>query len=112
MKINFRTNKLAKIFNSEKELVKCYGPVQTRKIKTRMAVLRAASNLAEVPSVKPERCHPLTGDRLGQYAVDLEHPFRLVFRPEEPVALLADGGVDLTKVSGIVILKVEDYHGN
>ena len=25
------------------------------------------------------RCHALKGNRKGQYAVDLEHPYRLVF---------------------------------
>lgn len=25
------------------------------------------------------RCHPLKGDRKNQYAVDLVHPYRLVF---------------------------------
>ena len=26
------------------------------------------------------RCHPLLNNRKGQYAVDLVHPFRLVFK--------------------------------
>lgn len=58
------------------------------------------------------RCHPLTGDRAGQWAVDLEHPYRLVFEPaDEPLPTLESGGLDKTKIMSVRILDVEDYHG-
>jgi proteic killer suppression protein len=53
----------------------------------------------------------LTQDRKGQLAVDLVHPRRLVFEPaNDPVPAKADGGVDWSKVTEIVILEVVDYH--
>ena len=42
------------------------------------------------------RFHPLKGDRAGQYAVDLIHPWRLVFEWEAGQA---------------VRVRKEDYHG-
>ena len=30
------------------------------------------------------RCHPLNGNREGQYALDLVHPYRLVFTQKRP----------------------------
>ena len=109
MKIYFSTKKLQKIFNSEKELLKNYGVEQTNKIKMRMAVLKAAVNLAEVPVQKPERRHQLQGNRKNEFTVDLKHPFRLVFRPE---VLSKDGVYDPTEITSIIIIGVEDYHGN
>lgn len=76
-----------------------------------MAVLQAADTLADVPKIKPDRCHSLTGSKKRQFAVDLKHPYRLVFAPNhEPVPQKYDGGIDLSKVTAILILNVEDYH--
>ena len=47
----------------------------------------------------------------GEFAVDLKHPFRLVFHPNhEPIPLKEDGGIDLKLVTSIAIIDVEDYH--
>ena len=78
---------------------------------TRLAVLRAAPNLAAVPTTPPDRAHPLKGDREGQFAVDLVHPQRLVFEPNhEPIPRSEDGGIDVEQVTAIVIVDVTDYH--
>ena len=53
MDITFRSEKLAKIFNSEKSLVREYGTENAKKIKLRMAVFVAASCLEEVPTILP-----------------------------------------------------------
>ena len=77
----------------------------------RMAVLTAARNLALVPTTPPDRRHPLRGEREGQFAVDLVHPHRLVFKPShEPLPRKADGGIDTEQVTAITILDVIDYH--
>ena len=111
MHILFRTKKLARVFNSEKSLVQVYGPENARLIMRRMAVLSAAPTLAEVPVTPPERRHELTNSRAGQFAVDVKHPYRLIFVPAgNPVPLLADGGYDLARITAIEILAVEDYH--
>lgn len=111
MEIIFRNNKLEKVFNSEKQLQREYGE-QSRYIARRMAVLRAASCLAEVPTKKPECRHGLKGEMEGLFAVDLKHPFRLVFKPVLITGLNQeeDKGLDLTKVVTIMIWEVEDYH--
>lgn len=111
MEINFADKKLAKIMNDMKGCQKKFGQNMAKKIMMRLSVLKAAKNLAEVPPEKPDRRHALSGDRKGQFAVDLDHPFRLIFKPEGEPEVLPDGGIDLTKVTSIVILGVEDYHG-
>ena len=111
MNIAFRNKTLKKVFNSEKGLKKEFGTEKARLIMRRMAVLRASAVLAEVPHTKPERRHKLSGKRSDEFAVDLKHPYRLIFKPDhEPLPRKDDGGIDLTQITAIKILGVEDYH--
>jgi proteic killer suppression protein len=111
MNIVFGTSKLKRTLCSEKELVKTYGPENAKKIKIRMAFLQAAKSLAEVPVNPPFRRHQLEGRYKGCFAVDLKHPFRLIFEPNNnPVPVLNDGGFDLAAITEIKIISVEDYH--
>jgi proteic killer suppression protein len=107
--IVFRTRKLEKIFNSEQQLNKEYGSKCAAKIRIRMMVLSRAQTLADVPTSKPDRCHPLKGGMAGEYAVDLAHPFRLVFWSlvTEPPN---EQGISKAAVTAIEVLRVEDYH--
>ena len=78
---------------------------------TRLAVLANAPTLAAVPHTPPDRRHQLTGDREGQYAVDLDHQNRLIYVPNhDPVPRLNDGGIDIDRVTAITIMEVTDYH--
>lgn len=111
MDILFKSTRLLKTFNSDKALQREYGSERARLIKRRMSLLRAAPTLADVPVEKPDRRHQLTGERKNQFAVDLKHPFRLVFTPgHDPIPRTEDGGIDLKNVTAIIILGVEDYH--
>ena len=88
-----------------------YGSRGSKAIQSRLAVLRNAPNLSAVPTTKPERRHLLKGQRAGEYAVDLVHPYRLVFKPAHtPVPKLPDGGLDTGRVTAITIIEVVDYH--
>lgn len=109
MEIIFKDKAMERIFNSERELKRKYGE-NAKKIQLRMQVLAQALNLSEVPSQPPDRRHPLTGNRMGFFAVDLKHPFRLVFEPIGKIEYLKDGGLDLEKVTSIQIIEVVNYH--
>lgn len=110
MLLFFKTKKAEKIFNSQKELQKHYGDKQSQKIMMRLAVLKAAANLAEVPQTPPERRHRLKGKRQKQFALDLVHPFRLILTPKEELSYQQNGEPDLEKIIEIVIEGVENYH--
>ena len=111
MEISFGSRKIQKTFNSEKELIRVYGSNMAKRIRIRMAILEAAGNLEDVPTSPPSRRHELGQNRKGQFAVDLEHPYRLVFQPDHnPLPRKANGGLDLREITNIVILEVEDYH--
>lgn len=111
MNLIFKSGKLEKIFNSEKELRKHFGEENGRLIMRRMSVLRAAQNLADISTLPPERRHELSGSRKGEFAIDLKNPYRLILKPNHnPIPHKEDGGIDIRKVTDIIILDVEDYH--
>jgi toxin HigB-1 len=112
MEVTFSNNKLAKLCNSDKKLRADYGPRRAEVIKKRLTDLGAAANLEEMVAVFPGRCHPLSANLRGLFALDLEHPARLLFRPNhDPLPERADGSLDLTSVTHIEIVRIEDdYH--
>ena len=111
LEIAFRTRKLRKTLNSQGALKKSYGDKLARSIMIRLAVLRNARTLSLVPASRPERRHLLKGKRQGQFAVDLDQSFRLVFEPDhDPVPRSEDGGIDLERVTAITVIEVTDYH--
>jgi proteic killer suppression protein len=111
VEVHFGTRKLAKIMNSEKEIVREYGPKIGDKVKKRLALLEAAPSLEAVPHTPPIRRHALSQNRKGQFSVDLIHPYRLVFEPyHSPLPIKSDGSIDLSRVTAIKIIEVEDYH--
>lgn len=91
--------------------MRVYGAENAKRIKCRMIEFQAARSLKDVPASPPPRRHKLS-NRDDEYAVDLKHPFRLVFTPDPSSGRGSDGMYDLSMVTGIIILRVEDYHGN
>lgn len=92
-------------------MVRTFGKACTTKLKRRLAVLEAAESLADVPKQRPERCHALHADRQGQFAVDVEHPFRLVFEPADlDECTTGDGNIDERRVKAIRILAPQSHH--
>ena len=114
MDISFKNKKLAKSFNQRAQLEKKHGVKRAKKIRIRLAELRAAENLMDFwpPKSGPSRCHELAhGQRKGQLSVDLDHPYRLIFIPDHnPVPRREDGGLDWSRVTAVKILGVEDTH--
>ena len=113
MEITFATRKLQKRLNESKAMIKAYGPKKTRILKIVLASLRAAPNLGifAPPYSPPNRCHELKGNLKGVLSVDLDHPYRLLFKPNhDPVPMREEGGLDWSKVTVIEIKGVEDTH--
>ena len=104
MKINFKSKKLKKKFETKKELEKAYGKHQARKITQRMNELYAAESLQDIKHIPSLRLHRLSGNYKNCFAIDLIHPYRLIIKPE-------DGEIeDLKTITLVEVVKVEDYH--
>jgi len=111
MDIIFANSKLEKLFSSEKELLRKYGPENGKLIMKRITFLMGVNNLGEVPHTPPFGRHQLVNDRKGQFAIYVKHPQRLLFMPNHnPLPKNEDGGLDLKQVTSINIIGVEDYH--
>lgn len=110
MELEFANRKLRKRLEEEKQLQKTYGQL-AKPLRLRIALLRQAECLADVPRVPPPRCHQLKEDRQGQFAVVLKDQWRLVFEPaNEPLPKLDDGTLDLKNITRVRLLEVVDYH--
>lgn len=108
--IVFLNERVAAEFNSTRALTRRYGDEVAQRIRRRLDDLRAAPNLEAMKSL-PGRCHELKHDRVGQLALDLRHPLRLIIAPaHEPVPQKPDGGLDWVEVTIIRVVEVVDYH--
>lgn len=111
MEVSFANQKLQKLCNNAGKLQGAYGPECKKKIMLRLQQLQAAECLADVRSLPSARCHELTADRVGLFAVDLLHPKRLIFRPDhEPVPVGKNGGIDWQQVTRVLVIEIVDYH--
>ncbi|MHB1272875.1 MAG: hypothetical protein ACYCZD_08945 [Rhodanobacter sp.] len=74
MDIRFADRKLEKECNDARLLQRRHGERRAKLLQTRLAVLAAATCLADIgpPYRGPMRCHELTGDRAGQLSIDLD----------------------------------------
>ncbi|MCD6578348.1 killer suppression protein HigA [bacterium] len=110
MEVYFKTKKMAKIFSKMEELKKRYGFKMAGKIIKRLDDMKAAENL-EVLFTLPGNHHPLKGDKKGQFACYLEHPYRLVYEPgNEPLPINENNELIYSKITIVNIIKIEDYH--
>ncbi|MBG1271164.1 killer suppression protein [Nostoc sp. WHI] len=109
MDIIFNSNKFEEECNNQRLLQKRYGLDRAKRLRRRLDDLRAANVLEDMRNL-PGRCHELLYDRVGQLSLDLDHPYRLIFEPTEPVPTKPDGGLDWTKVTAVRIIGVEDTH--
>jgi proteic killer suppression protein len=82
VEITFTESKLQKIYNDDRKLVKVFGKLRAEKIKARLTQLSFASNLEEVRHL-PGNYHELKNNRKGQWACDLDQPYRLIFTAHE-----------------------------
>lgn len=111
MDVLFADEKSARLFNQQTALRKRYGMAGATKITLRLQQLAAAPSLAHMRDL-PGRCHALTADRSGQFAVDVHQPHRLIFEPagEANPDGLPRGGDPWERIVAVRIIDVVDYH--
>ncbi len=109
MEVGFDDPRLEKLCRSEKELRKQFGVVRAKKVEARIKSLTAAETLTDMRQL-PGRCHELTANLAGVLSLDLDHPYRLLFRPANATVPSAGGGLDWTQVTSVVVMSVTDTH--
>lgn len=79
MIVEYRTNSLEKVCTKANVAVRQYGQEMAVRLHQRIKQIKAADTVEMLVQYRIGRCHPLHGDRDRQYAMDLVHPYRLVF---------------------------------
>jgi len=80
--VKFRTGKLEKCYLQSKQAVREFGDVVGRKYVQRINIIKTTNSIDDLSKLPGLRCHPLKGDRAGQYAVNLTGFHRLIFTVE------------------------------
>jgi proteic killer suppression protein len=110
MEISFTDKKLAKLVNDDRKLEREFGKIRAEKIRTRLSQLRGATTLEDVRNLAGNY-HELKSNRKGQWACDLDQPYRLVFTPHEnPIPTNVNGQYIWIEISGVEIIEIINYH--
>ena len=111
MVISFQNKKLEKIASNERKCLKEFGKKRADLFLQRLSDLDAALTLEDVRYL-PGHYHELTGDRKGQWACDLDQPYRLIFEPhEDPIPTDDNGKYIWIEIKGVEIIEITNYHG-
>ena len=111
MEISFQNKKLEKIASNEKNCLKEFGKKRADLFLQRLSDLDVALTLEDVHHL-PGHYHELTGDRKGQWACDLDQPYRLIFEPhEDPIPTDDNGKYIWIEIKGVEIIEITNYHG-
>ena len=115
MEIFASDSNLRRALEDAKVRQKIFGMDTAKKLALRMTALDAADSLADFwpPTSGPERCHELLGKLTGTFSIDLNQPFRLLFRPVEsnPPPDRSDELARWESIKAIEIVAIEDTHG-
>ena len=111
MKVTSNDKALLKVLNHDDKAIREFGPIREKILKTRVRALLDAETLEDVRFL-PGHFHELVGDRKGQWACDLDQPFRLIFEPhEDPIPTDKDGKYIWIEIKGVELIEVTNYHG-
>lgn len=112
IEISWSSRKLEKVCTDDRQGNKHWGADHWKILRRRLASLMSAPTLADMTGV-PGNCHPLHGDRSGEFALSLWSSYRLIFQPaHDPLPTTEDGSIKRALVTKIEIKEVVDYHGN
>jgi len=111
MKISYKDKKLEALCRDKNKLIKAYGQLRATKIMQRIDDMNSAECLEDTRNL-PGHYHELTGDRKGQWACDLDQPYRLIFEPtNKPIPTDVSGRYIWKEIRIIDIVEIANYHG-
>ena len=98
MEVVYKNHGLERVCTNFTAASKKYGDRMANIIQIRVKYIKSARDVEEMLRLRIGRCHALKGDRAGQYAMDLVHPYRLIFEKLGDVIQIAR------------IVEIVDYH--
>jgi len=111
VEITFDDPKLKKLANDYRKCQKQMGQIRAKLYNKRLGDLRNSRTLEDVRNL-PGHYHELIEDRKGQWACDLDHPYRLIFEPnEKPITEDENGKFIWLAITSVEIIEITNYHG-
>lgn len=111
MDIIFADEKLKKYANDYNLSQRKMGDRRAKLYQTRIQDMYDIESFADLANL-PGRFHPLTANRSGQWACDLDHPYRLIFEPGgNPLPKDEKGNLILKEIKIVEIQEITNYHG-
>lgn len=108
MELAFDTLRLRTVCENEAQAVEQFGEKVAEALKHRLADLRAAPSLVDIPAGHPRPLEE-TGEK---FAVLLREGWRMVFRANHPKRRRQESGnIDWSNVSRIKICRIENING-
>lgn len=104
MKVGFADRDLRLCAENESFAVRTMGKVRSNLYLRRLRTLAVASNFEQLKKY-PGNFHELIGNRKGQWACNLDQPYRLITKGAEP-----NQTVVWSNVTEATVLEIVDYH--
>lgn len=98
LQITYKNRKIEKVCTNVRVAERKHGTEMAEKIQLRINQIKASMSVEMMIKFKIGRCHSLVGNRKDQYAVDLVHPYRLIFEKKGNEVQIAN------------IIEIVDYH--
>ncbi len=110
MDISFADKDLKKWADDDRKALKEMGKLRAGTYKRRLTQLQVATTLEDVRYLAGNY-HELKNNRKGQWACDLDQPYRLVFKPqEEPIPTNEVGQYTWSAINGVELIEIINYH--
>ena len=110
MEITFKNKKMESYARNQRLCQKEMGKQRSDLFLRRISELSAATVLEDVRYL-PGHYHELSGDRKGQWACDLDQPYRLIFVPHEnPIPEDEHHRYLWMEIQGVEIIEIVNYH--
>ena len=98
MEITYKNKNIMKVCTNASYAERKYGSDMAEKIHQRIDEIDASETVEEMVQCHIGRCHSLTGNWKGQYAMDLIHPQRLIFEKRG------------NEIQIVNVIEITDYH--
>ena len=110
MKIDFADKELEKCANNDSYRLRKMGKIRAKLYKQRLDEIFSADTLEDLRNL-PGNYHELTNNRKGQWAVNLEQPYRLIFSPQSSeIPIDKSGKYIWNEIVDVIMIEIINYH--
>lgn len=111
MLVTSHNKKLAQYASNYAEALKALGKKRADMLHKRMKAFANADTLEDLKMVAGH-FHELVDNRKGQWACDLDQPYRLIFEPhEKPIPTNENGKYIWIEIKEVELIEIINYHG-